>query len=183
MDGSDHELMRRCAQGDWSAFEALVRRWEGPVARVVSRLARDADVEDLTQEVFLRVLLARERYRADWAFSTWLYRIALNVARDARRRRPWHLLGNHEPPDGRVTPIEMMTQQELVRSIDQAIGSLPGKLREALVLRLYGELTFPEIARLIGRPASTAKSRVCKALDRLRHELKRRGIEDGHGSA
>ena len=94
-----------------AAFEQLVRRWEGPTGRILTRLAvSGADVDDLCQEVFLRVLGARGRYRASGAFSTWLYRIALNVARSAARRRRWrwHSLDNHEPVCDRAAPGERL---------------------------------------------------------------------------
>lgn len=181
MSVSDHELMRRCREGDMAAFEQLVRRWEGPTGRILTRLAvPGVEVEDLCQEVFLRVLNARGRYRATGAFSTWLYRIALNVARSAARRRRWrwHSLNNYEPVCARAAPGERLERDELGRRVRQALAALPGKLREALVLRHFGELTFAEIAQVTGQPASTVKSRTKAGLQRLRRELRSRGIDE-----
>lgn len=181
MNASDHELMRRSRDGDVAAFEELVDRWEGPVARVLARLTHsNSEVEDLCQEVFLRVLNACGRYRACGAFSTWLYRITLNVARSAARKRRWRWgsLDNHEPVAADAAPPETLGRDELGRRVQQALTSLPPKLREPLVLRHFGELTFAEIAQITGQPASTVKSRSRVALEKLRRELHRRGIDE-----
>jgi RNA polymerase sigma-70 factor (ECF subfamily) len=181
MSESDHQLMRGIRRGDASAFEQLVCRWEGPVGRVLARYAgNNGDVEDMVQEVFLRVYEARGRYRASGAFSTWLFRIALNVARSAyrRQRRRWHSLEGLQtvsPARGADRKIE---QDERSRLVQEAVSRLPHKLRDVLVLRQFGELTFAEVARVTGLPASTVKSRVRAALERLRAELKRRGIDE-----
>src|SRR5260370_15922786 len=100
MGHPDTELIRRWQLGEAAAFEALVRRWQAPIGRFLMRQVGHADqAADLCQEVFLRVYRAGPRYRATGALSTWLYQIALNVARDAgrRRRRAPEPLGNHEP--------------------------------------------------------------------------------------
>lgn len=182
MNDSDHELMRRCREGDPAAFEQLVRRWEGPLGRILARMTdAGTEVDDLCQEVFLRVLNARGRYRASGAFSTWLYRIALNVARDAarrRRRRRWRPLDNHEPVSPQAEPPESLGRDDLARRVQEALAALPAKLREPLVLRHFGELTFAEIAVVVGQPASTIKSRTRAALEKLRSELRRRGIDE-----
>lgn len=189
MSESDHELMRRVRRGDAPAFEQLVRRWERPVYRVLARYAgRNGHVEDLAQEVFLRVFSARDRYRARGAFSTWLFRIVLNVARSAHRsahqrgRRQLHPLDD-EQAAGRPAPVQQTVQQtveqrEERRIVEAAVDALPPKLREVLVFRQFGELTFAEVARVTGLPVSTVKSRVRAALDRLRIELKQRGIHE-----
>jgi RNA polymerase sigma-70 factor (ECF subfamily) len=172
----DHELMRRCREGDQAAFAALVRRWEGPTARVLARLADNhADVEDLCQETFLRVYRARQRYRADAAFSTWLYRIALNVARDywRRRRRPQRA----KPPPPAPAPPDVAGREELNGHVQAALAALPGRLREVLVLRHFGRLSFQEVADATGQRPSTVKSRAYRALRALRDELRRRGIQ------
>ena len=178
MSESDHELMRRVRRGDTSAFEELVRRWQRPVCRVLARYAgRNGEVEDLTQEVFLRVYGARDRYRARGAFSTWLFRIVLNVARSAKRRerRQWQSL-EEEPPGPKSAAVDVAGRQEQSRAVEEAIAALPPRLHDVLVLRQFGELTFAEVARITGLPAGTVKSRVRAALDRLRVELKRRGF-------
>lgn len=181
MDTSDHELMNRCGQGDATAFEVLVRRWETRVERVLRRLVPSpADAEDLRQETFVRVLLASKRYKANGAFSTWLYRIALNLARDAaRRRRPVGPLGELEVEDTNGTPDAASEKQERRELIEQALGALPRELREVLVLRHYGELTFDRIGQVLDQPASTIKSRTKAALKKVHGELQQRGLTNG----
>jgi RNA polymerase sigma-70 factor (ECF subfamily) len=174
MGCDDAHLIQRWQQGDAAAFEALVRRWQQPVARFLFRLVgRPEPVKDLCQEVFLRVYLAGPRYRPSAAFSTWLYRIALNVTRDAarRRRREPLSLSDHEVED-RSTPAEAAYQQEeLAHIVAQAVADLPEPLRTTLVLHHYEGMNFEEMARLTGTPASTLKSRFAAALRRLRKEL------------
>lgn len=186
MEQSDHELMRRLRQGDPAALEPLVRRWERPIARLLVRLtdARperlNGEVEDLAQEVFLRVLRHCGRYSERHAFSTWLYRIALNVSRDtARRRRKWWKLERrprHVAPA--EPPSDKLSRAEVEYHVRSALAALPAKLREPLVLKHFGDLTFEEISRVLRRPVSTIKSRVQAGLLRLRAELKRRGIDE-----
>ncbi|MBI2825614.1 MAG: sigma-70 family RNA polymerase sigma factor [Planctomycetia bacterium] len=183
LDTSDHELMRRCRNGDAWAFEALVRRWQAPVGRMVSHLLGPAaEVDDLCQEVFVRILRARERYRPSHSFSTWLYRITLNVARDSRRRqerRPSQSLVSHDARSPAPTPAEALARDELADTVAAAVAALPDELREVLVLKHFGRLSFSEVALATGLPLSTAKSRVQAALKQLRGELRRRGITDG----
>jgi RNA polymerase sigma-70 factor (ECF subfamily) len=182
MPETDHELMYRTRRGDAAAFEQLVRRWERPVCRVLARYAGhdDGEVEDMAQEVFLRVYGARDRYRARGAFSTWLFRIVLNVARSAhrRRRRRSQSLDGREPMSEAQGADRVVDREEQARLVDETVSALPAKLRDVLVLRQFGELTFAQIARVTGLPESTVKSRVRAALERLRAELKRRGVDE-----
>jgi RNA polymerase sigma-70 factor, ECF subfamily len=178
MHGSDADLMARWQQGEAGAFAALVRRWQEPVGRFLARLVGPSDrVEDLCQEVFLRVYEAGGRYRESGAFSTWLYRVALNVARDAgrRRRREPVPLDATEPAAGTPAPEAVCAGQELARLVARAVAELPDPLREVLVLRHYEDMNFEQIARLTGSPASTLKSRFAAALDRLRRRLHQLG--------
>jgi RNA polymerase sigma-70 factor (ECF subfamily) len=177
---SDHELMRRLAAGDFDAFEVLLRRWDDRVGRVLSRLvAVREDVEDLRQEVFMRVLTHSTRYRPRGAFSTWIYRIVINLARDAARRRRRVLpLGNHEPADGNGAPLEASSSRELAACVESALGSLPETSRELLVLKHYADLSFSEIAGVLNEPVSTVKSRTHAALRRLHAELQQRGVTE-----
>jgi len=162
--------------GDPAAFGRLVSQWQERVAGFLVRLVGDAETtQDLTQEVFLRVYLARRRYQERGALSTWLFQIALNVARDAlRRRRPVHL---HDSEQAANVPAadETCEQQELIGILNQAVALLPQPLREVLVLRHYENMTFEDMSRLLDEPASTLKSRFTAALKRLRLHLKERG--------
>jgi RNA polymerase sigma-70 factor (ECF subfamily) len=176
MEPSDAELMQRWRQGEVEAFEALVGRWQQPVARLLTRLARPGQVPDLCQEVFLRLYQAGPRYREVGAFATWLYRIALNVARDAgrRQRREPTVAGFEEPMDGHAVD-DPVCRKEFALVLAQALNELPEALREVLVLRHYEDMNFEQIARLTGTPASTLKSRFAAALGRLRTRLQERG--------
>lgn len=182
MTHSDHELMHRSRLGDAAAFDELVRRWESPIGRVVGRLlGTRAEVEDVCQEVFLRVLRAKDRYQESGAFSTWLYRIALNLARDTLRRRKrwsWLSLAEVEVESPAAGASESIDRRELGQQVELALAALPDKLREVLVLKHFGQLTFAEIAIVTALPTSTVKSRVQNALERLRGELSRRGIDE-----
>lgn len=180
---TDHELMFRTQHGDAVAFEELVRRWQHPIGRMVGHLlGSHAEVDDLCQEVFLRVLRARDRYRATHAFSTWVYQIALNVARDSRRRsarRRQEQLPQTETVSSVPTPADALAQHETVSAITAAVEMLSDELREVLVLKHFGKLSFSEVAQATGLPLSTVKSRVQAAMKRLRSELIRRGIKEG----
>jgi RNA polymerase sigma-70 factor (ECF subfamily) len=178
MTPSDADLIGRWRQGDAPAFEVLVRRWQQPIARMLGRLVGRTDlVHDLCQEVFLKVYQARDRYRDNGHFSTWLYQVALNVARDAGRsrgRQPGVLAG--EPPD-RHDPADAECQQkECAGLIAQAVAELPEPLRLVLVLRHYEGMNFEAMSRLTDTPASTLKSRFATALGRLRLRLSQMGL-------
>jgi RNA polymerase sigma-70 factor (ECF subfamily) len=176
MEPSEAQLMRRWQGGDVSAFEEIVRRWQGRVGRLLARLAGPSAAPDLCQEVFLRLYGAGPRYREAGAFATWVYRIALNAIRDAaRRRRDCAALGNHEPADHAAPPQDAICRREEAELVARALAALPAPLREVLVLRHYEELSFEEMARLTGTAASTLKSRFAVALARLRVRLEELG--------
>ena len=177
---TDADLMERWQEGDVLAFETLVRRWQQPMARFFSHLLGRMDlVPDLCQELFLKVYHARSRYREQGVFSAWLYRLALNVARDAGRRRPpaCASLEDHEPADHCPPPEAQCQQQETVQLVSRALAELSEPLRVVLVLRHYEGLSFEDIARLTGTPASTLKSRFQAALGRLRTRLQEWGLD------
>ena len=181
MGRSDAELMRRWQRGDAAAFAALVERWQQPVARFLVRLVGHPDrAADLCQEVFLRVLRAAPRYRERGQFSTWLFQIALNAARDAGRRlrrAPDPLPDAEKLPGGLRPPLtepaadEVCERRELARAVACAVAELPPHLREVLALRHDQGMSFEEMARVLGTPASTLKSRFAAALHRLRDRL------------
>src|SRR5262245_60721352 len=124
MDRTDAELMERWRRGDVGAFEALVRRWQQPMARVLTRLAGPDRSPDLCQEVFLRLYQAGPRYQENDAFAAWLYRIALNVARDAhRRRREVVRLGSHELLDEHAPP-DAVCRREAVEVVARLVAEL-----------------------------------------------------------
>ncbi len=175
------ELIQRWQNGDAAAFEALVRQWQQPIARFLARMAGDGEqANDLCQEVFLRLFRARTSYRDNGRFSTWLYRVALNVARDGARRRMHHfeIIDEHELIDGQASAERRCEQRELARDVDGALGELPEPLRETLVLRHYLGVDFEHMSQVLETPASTLKSRFAAALARLRDRLSRLGHVD-----
>jgi RNA polymerase sigma-70 factor (ECF subfamily) len=175
---TDAELVRLWRDGNAAAFEAIVARWQQPIARFFYRYSgAESGISDLCQEVFLRLYCAGPRYRENGVFSSWLYRIALNVARDTgrRQRRPMLSLVNQEIIDRSAGAEDRFQQQELVGCVADALALLPETLRLVLVLRHYEHLSFEDIARLTGTPASTVKSRFSAALTRLREQLQQSG--------
>jgi RNA polymerase sigma-70 factor, ECF subfamily len=174
MAQTDAELIRRWHEGQEEAFVQLVRRWEQPLARFLSRLAAQPDqVADWLQETFLRVHRAGVRYRENGHFSTWLFQIALNVARDAaRRQRPQQTLPEAEPCSTDTPAVVQCERQELGERLAAAIAELPWPQREVLALRHDQGMKFEEISRLLGIPASTLKSRFAAALTQLRDQLR-----------
>jgi RNA polymerase sigma-70 factor (ECF subfamily) len=194
---TEQDLIARCRLGDTAAFDRLVRRWQEPVARLLSRLTGGdtgpsvatggaallplrADVDDLAQEVFLRVLRACDTWEGRSAFSTWIYRIAVNVTRDAqRRRRSWWRGTTQASPQPPAPPaVEQASRRERERLVNAALADLPAKLREPLVLRHFGDLTFAETAEVLGLPIGTVKTRVKTGLLQLRSALGRRGLTE-----
>ncbi|MCI0642547.1 MAG: sigma-70 family RNA polymerase sigma factor [Gemmataceae bacterium] len=172
MEFADRDLMERWQQGDADAFEFLVRRWQRPVARFLARyVGRDDLVADLCQEVFLRVFRGGASYKPRSAFSSWIFQVALNVARDAaRRQKPGFSLPCPEVSDSSA-PDAALAERELAEEVGQAVAALPEPLRLVLVLRHYQGMSFEEMSRLLRTPPSTLKSRFAAALSRLRKRL------------
>ncbi len=176
---NDSELVECWQRGDPDAFEAIVRRWEAPIGRFLSRMVGSPeDAQDLTQEVFLRVHQARESYHENGAFQVWLYRIALNAARDAARRRQKrpNPIENCEQELPQASPEAESQSNELADAIEHIIANLSDALREVLILRHYEEMSFAQMSRLLKIPASTLKSRFSTALMRVRDRLRERGF-------
>src|SRR6516225_9393449 len=174
----DTELSRAWQRGDPAAFAALVRRWQQPMARFLAAMVgKNGNIQDLCQEVFLRVFLARARYRETGAFSSWIYRIACNVARDACRRRhskPLQL-SNQEINAPALRPDAPCEHQELAEAVARALAELPPAVREVVVLRHYEALNLKQMALLLGVPASTLRSRFEAGMARLRTRLAQQG--------
>jgi RNA polymerase sigma-70 factor (ECF subfamily) len=172
----DAELMRRWRRGNSAAFAALVDRWQAPVAAFLARLAGPDRAADLCQETFLRLLRSVDRYREQGSFSTWLFQVALNVARDAGRRGRRDEARRSKRPLFIESPDERCEKDELIAAVAGAIAELPAHLREVLALRHDSGLNFEAMSRLLGVPASTLKSRFAVALERLRGRLAQMGF-------
>jgi RNA polymerase sigma-70 factor (ECF subfamily) len=172
----DVVLMLRVRDGDRAAFDVLIERYRKPLLNVIARtIGRDADAEDLAQDVFVRVYRSAPRYQPTAKFSTWLYtiarRVCLNHAR-AQTFRRWFTLGGDDdqddppgdPPDPRSPdPAADLERRELQRVVAQAVAGLPERLRFAVILRRYEELGYEEIAAVLGCSVTAAKLRVHRA--------------------
>jgi RNA polymerase sigma-70 factor, ECF subfamily len=164
----DGDRMRRWAHGDRAAFAEIVRAWEGPVGRFAYRLTLDVhSAADITQEVFLRLFRAGPTYQDAARFKAWLYRVALNLCRDAARskaRKPAVPLTAEMDPPGQGHAHEDRETGEVVAA---AVAALPAHLREVVVLRHYEDMSFEAMGRLLGVAATTLKSRFAVAMKEL----------------
>lgn len=168
---SETELIDAARRGDRSAFDDLVRRHFRKVYAIAFRLAGNhEDAEDLAQECFVRAHGALELYRAEAAFTTWLSRIVVHLARDRRRyvsRRPRTVdvegLGDARTPETNVRPEREASRRELIAFVDDALRSLPPALSDALVLRVLQGLEYDEVAAITGVRPGTVRTQVMKA--------------------
>jgi RNA polymerase sigma-70 factor, ECF subfamily len=185
---SDEELVARSRGGDLDSFNQLVLRWERPIYALAYRvIGREEDARDVAQETFLRAFRALSGFKGQAKFSSWLYRITLNLCRDwirRERRTPVsqapegvdivELAGESEPSE---TIEEMVSRRELGRAVAKAMSMLPDEQRTAIVLKEYHGLTFQEIADLLDCPLSTVKTRLYQGLTVLRRQLDDAGVE------
>ncbi|MCM0611182.1 RNA polymerase sigma factor RpoE [Marinobacter sediminum] len=180
---TDLQLVRKVRNGDRAAFDLLVVKYQSRVASIISRYVYDSqEVMDLTQETFVKAFRAMDRFRGDSAFYTWLYRIAVNTAKnflESRARRPQ---GSADVVDaenfddgGRLrdvaSPERLMQREELQAALSEAIARLPEELRSAFLLREYDGLSYEDIARILECPIGTVRSRIFRARDAVDRHL------------
>jgi RNA polymerase sigma-70 factor (ECF subfamily) len=188
MTWTDEELVARSISGDADSFNELILRWERPIYALAYRtIGREEDARDVCQETFLRAFRALPGFRGQAKFSSWLYRIALNLCRDwMRRQRRTPVVQAPEDVDlmdlaAAAEPSEsiedLVSRQEQVRAVQRAMAVLPDEQRAAIILKEYHGLTFQEIADLVGCPLSTVKTRLYQGLVVLRRELAKGTIE------
>ena len=184
MTSTDEELVARSIRGDAESFNQLILRWERPIYALAYRtIGREEDARDVCQETFLRAFRALPGFRGQAKFSSWLYRIALNLCRDwMRRERRSPMMQAPEGVDlmelaAETEPSEsiedLVARQDLTEVVKRAMARLPEGQRTAIVLKEYHGLTFQEIADLVGCPLSTVKTRLYQGLTILRRELAR----------
>ena len=181
----DQELVRRVQQGDKKAFDTLVIKYQQRIAKLISRYVRDQDeVLDVAQEAFIKAYRALPRFRGDSAFYTWLYRIAINTAKNylvAQGRRPpatdvdaeeaVYVEGGARLSD-RDTPEQLVQRDEVERVIFDTIDALPEELRTAITLREMEGLSYEEIAETMDCPIGTVRSRIFRAREAIETKLK-----------
>ncbi|HET9049477.1 MAG TPA: RNA polymerase sigma factor [Chiayiivirga sp.] len=175
---NDEELMLAYASGDMAAFEALYARHRGPLYRFIARgLSPRASADECFQETWARVVQARERYRPEAKFSTWLYQIAQRLMIDQyRRARPQVSLDDEDAriplaQEEQVQPDHSVSRFEQARRLQQALAELPDEQRIVLQLRLEQELSLEAIGEVTGVGRETVKSRLRYAMDKLRARL------------
>jgi RNA polymerase sigma-70 factor (ECF subfamily) len=183
---TDEELVARSVAGDADSFNQLILRWERPIYALAYRtIGREEDARDIVQDTFLRAYRALPGFKGQAKFSSWLYRIALNLCRDwARKQRRTPTVAAPEGVEladlaseqGPVESIEdLVARREMGRAVAQAMKQLPDEQRTAIILKEYHGLTFQEIADLQGCPLSTVKTRLYQGLSVLRRALEQGG--------
>ncbi|MFZ9993837.1 MAG: RNA polymerase sigma factor RpoE [Steroidobacteraceae bacterium] len=190
---SDLALVQLAQRGDPGAFDALVRRYQHKVVKLVLRYVRDpAEAEDIAQEAFIKAYRALPRFRGDSAFYTWLYRIAINTAKNvlaARGRSPVSYDIDKDSDEASsmesymkdtATPEALAMTDEIRSTVNQAIDQLPEDLRTAIVLRELEGLSYDEIAQAMSCPVGTVRSRIFRAREAIDARL-REVFEGGLG--
>jgi RNA polymerase sigma-70 factor, ECF subfamily len=186
---ADCDLVTRAIAGREDGFEELVRRYQRPIAAYVYRMVGDYEAAlDLTQEVFIKVYASLARYRSEYKFSTWIYKIAHNAAVDHLRRHSTREQAlaqvnqadgeQYELPieSGRLSPEQESEKAERRAEIETVVRALPAAYRELIVLRHSHDLSYDEIAEVMGLPLGTVKNRLFRAREIMRQQFVQRGI-------
>ena len=173
---TDHQLVLRVQKGDKRAFDLLVLKYQYKLQAIVSRFVRDTDeVADVTQEAFIKAYRALPKFRGDSQFYTWLYRIAINTAKNylvSKSRRPSSTdidvadaeqFADNEKLIDDTSPEDFIMTQELAQVIKDSLSQLPEDLRTALTLREFEGMSYEEIADVMGCPVGTVRSRIFRA--------------------
>ncbi len=184
---SDAEVMLRAKAGDQAAFEYLVQKYRRPMVSFMYRMTRNSTVaEDLAQEVFLRVYRSRGSYEASAKFTTWLYRIATNLAvnhaRDTRHERPEVQISLDEPDEDTGTTLEVpdralnaeqsIVLRERMLAIRRKVEALPEQQKLAVIMHKYQQMDYKQIAEVLKKSESATKSLLFRAYETLREQLK-----------
>lgn len=182
----DQQLVERAQRGDKKAFELLVIKYQRKLARLLSRFIRDTtEVEDVTQEAFIKAYRALPSFRGDSAFYTWLYRIGINTAKNhlvsLGRRAPTVTGVDNEEAEATEegdqlrdlnTPESQMMSRQLGETVNQALQELPEELRTAITLREIDGMSYEEIAQIMNCPIGTVRSRIFRAREAIAERLR-----------
>ena len=179
-ESTDKELVKRVQKGDKGAFDLLVLKYEQKIVNLVMRYVRDPEQAlDISQEAFIKAYRALPRFRGDSAFYTWLYRIAVNTAKNylaAQRRRPMDIeldlqdqeqYGLHAKLKDTDTPEAVSMSDEMRDALERAIEALPDDLRTAIILRELDGMSYEEIAQTMDCPVGTVRSRIFRAREAI----------------
>jgi RNA polymerase sigma-70 factor, ECF subfamily len=182
----DQQLVERAQHGDKHAFELLVIKYQRKLGRLLSRFIRDAaEIEDVTQEAFIKAYRALPSFRGDSAFYTWLYRIGINTAKNylvaMGRRAPttteFDVADAETFDDGEQlkdvnTPENELMSKQIAKTVNQTLQDLPGELRTAITLREIDGLSYEDIATIMGCPIGTVRSRIFRAREAIAEQLR-----------
>jgi len=185
----DLELVKRVQSGDKTAFDVLVRKYQHRIGAVIGRFVHDyAESQDIAQETFIRAYRALNNFRGDAQFYTWLYRIAVNTAKNhlvSMKRRPptsdveaedaEHFEGAHRMHDS-DTPEHELLREEIARTVSEVVAELPEELRQAITLREMEGLSYEEISETMDCPIGTVRSRIFRAREAI--DLRLRPLMD-----
>ena len=180
MELSDIQLIERTLGGETDAFNVLVRRWERQIYGLTLRmLGRDEEARDATQETFLSAYRNLSKFRGEAKFSSWIYRIALNICNTRLRSRSRTTISLDEQRE--VSGFELaadtddlgtgIQQEQITRHVRRALQGLPSEMRQVIIMKEYEGLKFSEIAEVLGIPISTVKTRMYTGLSELRKRL------------
>lgn len=183
----DQLLVERARAGERAAFDQLVSRYQRRLMRLLTRLLNDpAEAEDVVQETFIKAYRALRHFRGDAAFYTWLYRIAINTAKNALLNRKRHVASQRVEPslsrpegsneDERLrdinTPESMLASKQIAQTVNAAMDALPIDLRTAIALREIEGLSYEEIAQIMACPIGTVRSRIFRAREAIARKLR-----------
>ena len=182
----DRQLVTRAQRGDKRAFELLVEKYQRKLARLLSRFIRDpAEVEDVTQEAFIKAYRALPAFRGDSAFYTWLYRIGINTAKNylmaMGRRAPTSTEVEADEAEGFEegeqlrdinTPESVLLSKEIAETVNSTIEKLPEELRIAIQLREIEGMSYEDIAKVMDCPIGTVRSRIFRAREAIAQQLR-----------
>lgn len=182
----DQQLVERAQHGDKHAFELLVAKYQRKLARLLSRFIRDpAEVEDVSQEAFIKAYRALPTFRGEGAFYTWLYRIGINTAKNylvaQGRRAPTVTVYDNEEAEGFEggdelrdinTPENALMSKQIAETVNSAVTGLPEELRTAITLREIEGLSYEDIAQVMNCPIGTVRSRIFRAREAIAEQLR-----------
>ena len=184
---TDRDLVATAVSGAEGSFEELVRRYQRPISAYVYRMVGNYESAlDLTQEIFIKVYSSLDRYRSEFKFSTWIYKIAHNAAVDHLRRtttREQSLVAGPEGDQfdlpiesGRLSPEQESERRERRGEIETVVRALPANYRELIILRHSQDLSYEEIVEVTGLPLGTVKNRLFRAREMMRQQFVEKGI-------
>ena len=182
----DQQLVERAQRGDKHAFELLISKYQRKLGRLLSRFIRDAgEVEDVTQEAFIKAYRALPSFRGDSAFYTWLYRIGINTAKNylasMGRRAPTATNFDSEDAEGfddgdqlrdLNTPENLLMSKQIAQTVNQSMDQLPEELKAAIMLREIEGMSYEDIAKIMECPIGTVRSRIFRAREAIAEQLR-----------